>query len=70
MGHLTTVDVIAGLHATGRSGHAVKCGRIRLAVSCSPQPQPHFIRGPGEMRANSPSRNNHGSRATSPAVHQ
>jgi hypothetical protein len=24
----------------------VKCGRIRLAVSCSPQPQPHFIRGP------------------------
>jgi hypothetical protein len=25
----------------------VKCGRIRLAVSCSLQPQPHFIRGPG-----------------------
>jgi hypothetical protein len=26
--------------------HTVKCVRIRLAVSCSPQPQPHFIRGP------------------------
>jgi hypothetical protein len=36
-----------GSEAAGRSGHAVKCGRIRLAVSCSPQPQPHFIRGPG-----------------------
>jgi hypothetical protein len=34
-----------------RFGHAVKCGRIRLAVSCSPHRQPHFIRaGLGEMR--------------------
>ena len=33
--------------ALGRFGHTVECVRIRLAVICSPQPQPHFIPGPG-----------------------
>jgi hypothetical protein len=32
--------------AAGRFGHTVKGARIWLAVSCSPHPQPHFIRGP------------------------
>jgi hypothetical protein len=30
----------------GRFGHVVKCARILRPVSCSPQPQPHFMRGP------------------------
>jgi hypothetical protein len=32
--------------AAGRLGHIVKRARILRPVSCSPQPQPHFIRGP------------------------
>jgi hypothetical protein len=32
--------------AAGRFAQIVKCARIWLVVSCSPQPQPHFISGP------------------------